>query len=78
MAITSNTQAATSSGESVLISLGSTRQASGTSAQPSIVTIRRRDVSLIAHECRISAPLPIVVGIITVGGVGWVTRSKPS
>jgi hypothetical protein len=33
---------------------------------------------LIAHDCRISAPLLIVVGIITVGGVGWVARSKPS
>ena len=62
----------------VVSSRGSVIEMSGTSARPISVALSRRVVSVMTANCETSAPVPAVVGHITVGGIAAVTLSTPS
>ena len=51
---------------------------SGTSARPMIVTFTDRAVSVMMQNWETSAPVPDVLGIISSGGIGLLTRSTPA
>ena len=57
---------------------GSVIEMSGTRARPMMVIFTWRSVSLTMQNWLTSAPVPEVLGIISSGGIGWVTRSTPA
>jgi hypothetical protein len=69
---------AVSSAGIVVSSCGSVSETSGTSARPPIVLLSLRPVSVTTQNWDTSAPEPPVLGTITIGGIGLVTRSIPS
>ena len=70
--------AALSASGIVVSSRGSVSEMSGTSARPITVIFTERSVSVTMQNCETSAPVPEVLGIISIGGIGRVTWSTPA